>query len=70
VAMVTPPPEAFWVLFAVAPDVAETLAVLTLREASLGRTSPHFKNDNGKVSVCDFRNRVRVTSKGRKAYSL
>jgi hypothetical protein len=54
VAMVSSPPEAYWVLFSVAPDVAETLAIVTLSEASLGHTSPHFKNDNGKSSVCDF----------------
>lgn len=38
-------------LFVVAPGVAETLAVVTLREASLGPTSPYFHNDNGKGSV-------------------
>jgi hypothetical protein len=53
-------------MFAVASGVAKTLAVVTLREATPGRTSPHFNNDNKKGSVCDFRQRVRDTSKKRK----
>jgi hypothetical protein len=54
-----------WGLFAVDSDVAETLAVVALRKASLGLICFDFEENVGNLGEgedCDFYQRTRVTS--------
>jgi hypothetical protein len=63
--MVIPALEAFWGLFAVHSDVAETLAVLALRKASLGLIRfdlEELVGNLGKGADCHFWQRTGYTS--------